>query len=74
MNRRRLRSLAAAAATTPVALQLARSQVKAPSSSNQFVFPGLQWEATRPEELAGRFRGSLRPIDFSLPYHLLALS
>jgi len=57
VNRRRLLSLAAAAATTPVALQLARSQVEAPSSSNQFVFPGLQWEAASPEELGWSIQG-----------------
>ena len=51
VNRRRLLSLAAAAATSPVSLRLAWSQVEASSTSNQFVYPGLQWEAASPKEL-----------------------
>lgn len=57
VDRRRLLSLVAAAATTPVALRIARSQVEAPSTSNQFDFPGLQWEATSPGELGWSIQG-----------------
>ena len=51
--RRRFLSLAAAAAATPFAFKLARSQVEAPSTSREthFVFPGAQWEAASLVEL-----------------------
>ena len=53
LSRRRLLSLAAAAAASPVDLRHALSQVEAPSTPQgaQFVFPGLQWEAANPGEL-----------------------
>jgi hypothetical protein len=59
VNRRRFLSLAAAAAATPVAFRLARSQVKPPSNSQgtDFVFPGVQWEAASPAELGWSIQG-----------------
>ena len=57
--RRRFLSLAAAAAATPFALRLARSQVEAPSTSREthFVFPGAQWEAASLAELGWSIQG-----------------
>jgi CubicO group peptidase (beta-lactamase class C family) len=57
--RRRFLSLAAAAAATPFALKLARSQVEAPSTSREthFVFPGAQWEAASLAELGWSIQG-----------------
>jgi hypothetical protein len=57
--RRRFLSLAAAAAATPFALQLARPQVEDPSTSHgsHFVFPGVQWEVASPVELGWSIQG-----------------
>jgi hypothetical protein len=57
--RRRFLSLAAAAAATPFAFQLARPQVEVPSTSqgSNFVFPGVQWEAANPGELGWSIQG-----------------
>jgi hypothetical protein len=57
--RRRFLSLAAAAAATPFALQLARPQVEVPSTSqvSHFVFPGAQWEAASPVGLGWSIQG-----------------
>ena len=57
--RRRFLSLAAAAAATPFALQLARPQVEVPSTSqgSHFVFPGVQWEVASPAELGWSIPG-----------------
>jgi CubicO group peptidase (beta-lactamase class C family) len=57
--RRRFLSLAAAAAATPFALQLARPQVEVPSTSrgSHFVFPGVQWEVASPVELGWSIQG-----------------
>ena len=57
--RRRFLSLAAAAAATPFALQLARPQVEVPSTSrgSHFVFPGAQWEAASLAELGWSIQG-----------------
>src|ERR1700722_12741226 len=57
--RRRFLSLAAAAAATPFALQIARPQLEAPSTSpgTHFVFPGVQWEAASPAELGWSIQG-----------------
>ena len=57
--RRRFLSLAAAAAATPFALQLARPQVEVPSISqgSHFVFPGVQWEVASPVELGWSIQG-----------------
>jgi CubicO group peptidase (beta-lactamase class C family) len=57
--RRRFLSLAAAAAATPFALRLARSQVEAHSTSREthFAFPGAQWEAASLAELGWSIQG-----------------
>jgi CubicO group peptidase (beta-lactamase class C family) len=57
--RRRFLSLAAAAAATPLALQFARAQAEAPSTTlkTNFVFPGIQWEAASPAELGWSIQG-----------------
>ena len=64
VDRRRFLSLAAAAAATPFALQLARPQVEVPSTSqgSHFVFPGVQWEVASPVEFGLVDPGTCRSL------------